>query len=430
MDNSTPPPTADWTPGAPRAELRPDFLIEPHGGRDGGEALVIAMPTRDGLHGYWRRRVPVTGRLHYRFAAWRRTVGVSHPRRCVVVRLLWQNDVGQPVPLGEPVVERYLVHWGPSAAEAEHPIDGQTDRAGWTELTGHYRAPAQATHALIELGLQWAPGGRVAWSDVALTPASAPTPRPVRLAAAHLIPRSGTSALDNCRLYEPLLAKAGQQGADLVVLGECITSVGLDGTTADAAEPIPGPATDYFGALARRHNLYIVAGLTERDRHLVYNVAVLMGPDGGVVGRYRKVCLPRDEVAGGTAAGTEYPVFDTRFGRLGMMVCYDGFFPEVAGELARNGAEVIAWPVWGCNPDVAAARALDNQVYLVSSTYEPLSNNWMKTAVWDRSGATLALAHEWGDLALAEVDLARPTWWRCLGNFRDELPRHRPGNEG
>ena len=52
-----------------------------------------------------------------------------------------------------------------------------------------------------------------------------------------------------------------------------------------------------------------------------------------------------------------------------MMVCYDGYFPEVASELGRRGAEVIAWPVAGCNPRLAAARACDNQVYLVSSTY-------------------------------------------------------------
>ncbi len=66
-------------------------------------------------------------------------------------------------------------------------------------------------------------------------------------------------------------------------------------------------------------------------------------------------------------------MFSTRFGKLGMMVCYDGFFPEVARELANAGAEVIAWPVWGCNPDLACARACDNQVYLVSSTYEDIA---------------------------------------------------------
>ena len=96
----------------------------------------------------------------------------------------------------------------------------------------------------------------------------------------------------------------------------------------------------------------------------------------------------------GLAPGSDYPVFDTRFGKLGMMVCYDGFFPEVARELSNRGAEVIAWPVWGCNPLLAAARACENHVYLVSSTYEDVSRHWMLSAVFDHTGRTIALAKE------------------------------------
>jgi len=67
--------------------------------------------------------------------------------------------------------------------------------------------------------------------------------------------------------------------------------------------------------------------LYERDKHLVYNAAVLLGPDGKLIGKYRKVCLPHGEVEKGVAPGSDYPVFDTKFGKLGLMVCYDGFFP-------------------------------------------------------------------------------------------------------
>jgi predicted amidohydrolase len=109
-----------------------------------------------------------------------------------------------------------------------------------------------------------------------------------------------------------------------------------------------------------------------------------------------------------------------------MMVCYDGFFPEVARELSKRGAEVIAWPVWGCNPDLARARAAENHVYLVSSTYEDISSNWMLSAVWDHTGQTIALAKDWGSVAVAEVDLNATTRWRSLGDFRSKIPHHVP----
>ena len=126
-----------------------------------------------------------------------------------------------------------------------------------------------------------------------------PPPRP----QGGLPPHTPTARPAKLPRYEPLIA-GPRQKADLVVLGETIPLVGARRPKyEDIAEPIPGPSTEYFGSLARRHNLHLVAGLYERQDHLIYNVAVLLGPDGTLLGKYRKTCLPRSEAAAGIAPG-------------------------------------------------------------------------------------------------------------------------------
>ena len=127
-----------------------------------------------------------------------------------------------------------------------------------------------------------------------------------------------------------------------------------------------------------------------------------------MIGKYRKVCLPHGEVEDGIAPGRDYPVFDTKFGKSRPHGLLRWFLPRSRPRVVEPRAEVIAWPVWGCNQLLAQARACENHVYLVSSTYMDAKDDWMLSAVFDHSGKPIARAGKWGTVAVTEVDLNQP----------------------
>jgi N-carbamoylputrescine amidase len=148
------------------------------------------------------------------------------------------------------------------------------------------------------------------------------------------------------RIVEAVKAAAAE-GARLVVLPElCVTGyVFEDRAEAWAlAESIPdSPSAQTLVALARDLGIYLVSGFAERDGDLLYNSSLLTGPTG-YVGRYRKVHLWDNENTIFTPGDVGLPVFDTDLGRVGMMICYDAWFPEAFRSLTLQGADVVCLP--------------------------------------------------------------------------------------
>ena len=170
----------------------------------------------------------------------------------------------------------------------------------------------------------------------------------------------------------PYIAKAAGQGAELVMFPELyLQGYRADELNATTAEPIPGPSTERLLAEARQHDIYIVMGMARLEEdypHLVYNSLCFIGPDG-MVEYYDKIHL-------GTfhpymegvyfAPGQRTPVFDTRFGRVSLQICYDACFPELTRTYAVMGSVVNL--VISAGPSVAKdtwkvilqARSLEN----------------------------------------------------------------------
>ncbi len=395
-------------------------------GSDGNKTMVLSSPDEQGAAGFVENSYPVDGGEWMEFKVERKASRISYPRRSCVVRIEWYGEGGKPVSSSESVSPDYF-GTTTTTARPEFPRDRETVPEGWTLVSDRYEVPADAVKAVVQLHLRWAPGGEVAWRGAQLVIVNPPPERLVTLSAIHtrLSGRDGTVE-SNREHFRPLIEQAVEANADLIVLPELLNCKGVTHDYASGAEPIPGNTTKFFGALAKQHDLYIVIGMAEKAGNIIYNTAVLLGPDSSIVGAYRKIALPREEIARGISPGDEYPVFETRFGKLGMMICYDVFHPEVARELAANGAEVIAMPIWGGNPALAAARCIENGVHLVTSTYTDHEADWMKSAIWDREGRRLSTASEWESIVTATVDLNKRTYWHGLGDFQARIARESP----
>ena len=161
------------------------------------------------------------------------------------------------------------------------------------------------------------------------------------------------SVEDNKQKLAKNIADVAAQGAELVVLQELHNSLyfcQVESTdNFDLAEPIPGPSTDFYGALAQKHGIVLVTSLFERRAAgLYHNTAVVFEKDGSIAGKYRKMHIPDDpayyEKFYFTPGDMGFHPIDTSVGRLGVQVCWDQWYPEGARLMALQGAELLIYP--------------------------------------------------------------------------------------
>jgi N-carbamoylputrescine amidase len=190
---------------------------------------------------------------------------------------------------------------------------------------------------------------------VATSPDAIPGLRasPVRVAVVQFDPQVGVENLErNAQAVQQRLTAAVESGARLIVLPELATTGYCFSGREEAyahSQPVPGgPTVQGWVSFAAQHKVYIVGCLVEQDGPQLFDTAVLVGPEG-YIGRYRKTHLWNNEKLWFTPGNEGYPVFETKIGRIGLLVCWDIWFPEASRIVAQLGADIICIPtgwVW------------------------------------------------------------------------------------
>ena len=207
------------------------------------------------------------------------------------------------------------------------------------------------------------------------------------------------------------------KGTHLTVFPECFTTGYCFDSLEDAflmADTVPGPTTDRITKLCKELDTYVVCGMLEKVDTQLFNTAVLVGPEG-LIGSYRKIHLPYLGVDRFTTPGDRpFEVFEACGVLIGMLICYDGGFPEAARVLALRGADVILLPTnWPPGGDHMAqfsinSRAMENGVYFVAVNRIGLENGFRfigKSRICRPVGATMtSIDNDKQGIIRAEID--------------------------
>jgi len=253
---------------------------------------------------------------------------------------------------------------------------------------------------------------------------------------------SGTRE-QNLKRAEQMIREAAGRKAQILLLPEVFHELffitDLDTGHFDAAEPIPGPITEQMQTLARELEVVIVAPIYERvDRSVYYNSAAVIDADGRLLGVYRKNHIPLNtifyEKLYFKPGNLGYPVFHTRYGKIGVLICHDRHYPEGARALALNGAELVLIP--SATPDKSLSRkvwekelcahAIFNEYFVAGLNRTGQEGNYLyygHSVAFDPSGEMLAQAGPDEEVLIVDCDLDLITQRRRAWQFyRDRRP--------
>lgn len=216
------------------------------------------------------------------------------------------------------------------------------------------------------------------------------------------------------------VAKAKREGAQLVIFPELsLTGYVVRDQIYELAERIPGPSTRFVEELAKESKLHIVFGMpeaSEKAQATLYNSAILVGPKG-VIGKYHKMYLPTHSVFEEKRyfrPGYQVAVFDTKLGKIGLVICYDIYFPEVTRLTRLNGAQLIV--CISASPGIrrsffetlTTARAIENTAFLAYVNMAGIEDGlqfWGGSRMIGPGGRIIAQAkYDEEDFVVAEVD--------------------------
>jgi predicted amidohydrolase len=380
-----------WVFWAPRPELAPSCQIRD---LDRGRSLLLAANGDKRIFGCWRGEADFEDGQWYRASVWVKIKNIPQPDYSVCAHF----------------AQHFLV---PEAGWAEVTLLTQTFR---------YQSGPDGNH--VELFLRSTETGSVEWREPSLVKIDPPRHRIARVVTTRFDGNSLSGELtlagQRSRIADKL-AQAGVLHPDLTVMTEFCQTVGVAKkycpSCQDVAETVPdGPTSLILAEAAKKCRMYVIAGLIERRGRYLFNTAVLFDRQGNLMGQYDKTHLTFGELLDGISCGGDYPLFDLDFGRIGIHICYDQWFPEISRYYARQGAELLVLPVAGGKPVTWRTRALDNGIYFISASVTPPS------MIIDSSGAILAETQGDG-LVFADLDLdLRKTNWYGDPTLRYGMP--------